>query len=145
MKVVKSLDDITLPDEGTVEIPRPKGELRIPIRPIAMAQHQKMMRDHAAPAAPQKFDKTGKMTQDGKPGFYFDESDPVHQKLVADNADAMMKDMVLAGVALDIPGDTVDEKWGNLSAKLTAGDMNLIMEAVNALSNITLVDEVKNS
>lgn len=146
MKVVKSLDDITLPEEGTVDIPRPKGALRIPIRPIPMSDHQKMMRDHQPPAPPQKMDKTGELTPDGKPGWYFDESDPVHQKIVSEKNDELMRELVLAGIALDIPG-TPEERWLELSKRLTAGDMTLIMEGINRLSNITSekADEAKNS
>jgi len=146
MKVVKSLDDITLPEEGTIEIPREGGPLRIPIRPIPMSDHQQMMKDFKPPAAPQKFDKLGKMTADGKPGFYFDENDPVHQGIVTERSEGLMKAMVLKGMALNIPG-TPDEQYEALSKKLTAGDFSIILEGINALSNITSekADEVKNS
>jgi hypothetical protein len=146
MKVVKSLADIALPEEGTIEIPRKSGALQIPIKPISLAEQQRMGRDHKAPAPPQKFDKSGKMTADGKPGFYFDENDPVHLELVANVSQELLQDMTISGLAFDVDGATLEEKWDALSKVLTTGDLTIILDAVNALSNIEgTLAEVKNS
>ena len=142
MKEITSLSDFTMPEEGYVEIPRKNGEdERFPIRALSAGESQEIYDRNRAPAAPKKFDKTGKFTENGKPGWYYDESDPVHQQLVSEKSQAVTYEMAVA--AIPIPDLTVDY----LKEHLTIGDISLILDAVNDLSNITSEDEeaVKNS
>ena len=148
MKVVKSLDDIALPKEGSVEIPRDDEGLMVPIRAIPANEHRKIMRDAKAPAPPKKMRKVdGKATGE----WYEDPNDPVYLELVEKSSDKMLAAVILAGVALDIPGETDDEKFEALSSKLTFGDLNIIVEGINSLGNVTPEEQeedteaVKNS
>ena len=148
MKVVKSLDDIALPKEGFVDVPRDGEDLRIPIRAIPANEHRKIMRDARAPAPPKKMKKVdGKATGE----WYEDPNDPLYMELVEKSSDKMLAAVILAGLALDIPGETDDEKFEALSSKLTFGDLNIIVEGINLLGNVTPEEQeedteaVKNS
>ena len=147
MKEVKSLGDISLPENGTIDLPRPDEDLRIPIKAISLEEQQRMAKDWAPPPAPKKFDKSGKMTENGKPGYYFDESDSVYQASLVTIREGLKRDATITALAFEVDGEGLDEKWCNLAKKLTMGDLEIILGAVNELSNITNeeVEQVKNS
>ena len=143
MKVVKSLADITLPKEGFVDIPRKGGDLRIPIRAIPANIHRKIMREAQAPAPPQKMRKDAQGKPTGE--WYSDPNDPKYLELLDQSSDKMMAAVVLAGVALDIEGETEDAKFEALGERLTMGDLTIVVEGINRLGNITPEEEEENT
>lgn len=145
VKVVKTLADLEIPESGTVDLPRGDHSLRIPIKAITLEEQEEMQKDYKSPSPPRNFDKTGKKTADGKPGFYFDTDDPVYRQQIEDTQFAQTRAMAIAGLDIPLEGDDIDEKWNSIRKKLTVGDLVIIMEAILELSNVSSeeVEEAK--
>ena len=142
MEVAKSLDDIFLPEEGMIEIPRKGGNLGIPIRPISYRRHREIVRKNQPPSPPMqtKRDAGGRVT-----GLEPNPLDPVYVEKLAQLEDDRVRDFALAGI--NLPG--LDETtWDKFADTLTTYDLNTIMDAVNVLSeskSAEVAEQVKNS
>lgn len=147
VKKVKTLADLPLPDMGSVDLPRGDTVLRIPIRAISLEDSEKIDEQFKSPQAPRKFDKKGDFTDNGKPGWYFDDTDPVFKEQMAALATEQNHALVLAGIGIELEGATAAEKWENLRKHLTVGDLAIVQNAVLTLSNMTdeMIDAAKNS
>jgi len=144
IKDVKTLADITLPEKGSVDIPRGKDSLRVPIRAISLEDQQRMSKQYETPAPPRKMRKDAQNRPTGE--WYLDADDPLYKQQISEVRDDLMRDMTLSGLAFEMEGETLEEKWARLCKVLTPGDLSIILDAVNKLSNIDeeMVDRVKN-
>lgn len=144
IKKVESLADVTLPETGTVDIPRGKDSLRVPIKAISLEDQQRMSDAYEAPSPPRKMGKDAHGKATGV--WYHDADDPVYKATLREARDNLMKDMTISGLAFEVDGEDISEKWSNIAKKLTPGDLSMILDAVNKLSNISdeMVDSVKN-
>ncbi len=140
VKVVKTLDDITLPESGFVNIKRGKSVLRIPIKAISLEEQERIEAEFEIPAPPKNFDRERKV-------YYADENDPLYQKQVRDISSKRVYATAIASMDIEIPGENFDEKAANLRKHFTVGDLALVIDAYSELSNVSEkeVEEVKNS
>ena len=147
VKEVKSLDDLSLPEAGTIDIPRGDSALRVPIKAISLEEQERLSEEYKEPSPPKKMDKKGDRSPTGKPGFYFDDTDPLYLKLVEETSQSQTRALAITGIDIDLPGEDVDEKWASLSAKLTIGDLSMILGAIMEMSNISdeKVEEAKRT
>jgi hypothetical protein len=144
---VKTLTDFTLPEGGTVDIPRGDEPLRVPIKAISLELQEHMDDKFKLPPPPRKFDKKGQYTDTGRPGFYVDAQDPLYVEQVEAVNTERVKAMMIEGLGVEIPGKDYEEKWSALKKRLTIGDLAMILEGIMEISNISdsKVEEAKNS
>jgi hypothetical protein len=147
VKQVKSLDDLSLPESGTVDIPRGSSFLRVPIKAISLSEQEALTEEYKTPGPPKKMDKTGQKTDSGKPGLYFDPDDPVYLRLIDEINTKQSRALAIKGIDITIEGESLEDKWAALSQRLTVGDLTMILGAILELSNISdeKVDEAKKS
>lgn len=141
VKLVKTLADLTLPDDGTVEVRRKNGQaLLIPIRAISGDLQEEIERKARPPAPPRKMRMEG-----GRPTgeWYNDENDPVYLSQMEEKQYELKRDMILAGVAIE---DLNAETYKTFLSGIVVGDIETILMAINDLSNVgDFTDEVKKS
>lgn len=143
VEIAKSVTDVFLPQESSVDIPRQGGKpLRIPIRALSFRKTREIMRKNAPPAPPMqpKRDGSGKVI-----GLEPNPNDPVYLSQVSEMDDNRTRDMALASITLE----GLDEStWDAFSDALTVGDIDMILDAVSELSNVNVqekAEELKNS
>lgn len=144
MKEVKSLADISIPDTGSVDIKRGGDTLRIPIRPISQKEMDRITGLFRPPAAPEQ---NRPDPQTGKIVIVRNEADAAWLEAVKDLETRQTHAVLVGGMDIDIPGNTVEEKWDAISERFTLGEMNIIITAIMDLSSLEdeAIAEAKNS
>ena len=143
LKDITSLADISVPESGTVELVRGEDTLRIPIKAISQKDMDKILSLYSTPAAPiqpQKVDgRTIKMIPN--------EGDAAYLEAVKKLESKQTHAVLLAGLDIDIPGETPDDQWDVISERFSLGEMVAVIGAIMSLSSIDedAIDEVKNS
>ena len=144
VKHVKTLADITMPDKGTVDIEKGEDVLRIPIKVITQKLLEDITNRFRPPAAPVQWRRnpnTGDMEQ------FANENDPAWKEEMRNYEASQTKSILLAGLDLELPGETDDEKWGNLASRFSIGEMNALLAGIMELSKIgeDVIEQAKKS
>ena len=140
---VKTLEDLTLPKEGWVELPRKDKALRIPIKAVSLEEQEKLMTLYKSPAAPMQWKRD---PNSGKMALVSNEADAAYLDALEQTNRSQSRALTISGLGLEIEGATIDEKWSALSKRLTIGDTAIILSAILEISNVgdDKVEEAKN-
>jgi hypothetical protein len=146
MELVKvaNLDDLVLPQDGTVDLPRGDDVYSLPIRALTTKEVQAIAKEHQPPNAPKMWrPESGpgsKMIQ------YANFDDPAYVAEVDKANEDKVKATILLGLKVTIPGSSLEEKWEALSTHIVGNEWMAIFKGINELSNALgrVAEEAKN-
>ena len=130
---VKTLEDLTLPEGGWVELPRRDKALRVPIKAVSVDEQERFGKLYKGPKPPMQWKpdpNTGKMQ------MISNEFDAAYMEAVEKVNQSQSRALTIAGLGFEVEGVTVDEKWEALNKRLTIGDIAMILTAILEISNV---------
>ncbi len=132
---IKNLSDIPAVETGHVDLKRNGVVLRVGIKGISFKAQQEIEDKYQLPRPPVQYKRVPGMD---KPQPVSNTEDAEYLKEIKRLSRDSFRETVLAGLDIEIDGNTIDEKWLALqNTGLVAGDIEFLAAGILQLSNLT--------
>jgi len=135
---VKELSQLEPASKGFVDIQREDKLLRIPVKGLSLKEQEEIEEKYQVPEPPKMWKK---VQGSDSPILVKADDDPKYLKNINNLRKNSGREMVIRGLDILVPGETIEEKWeALLDTGLVIGDLEKLTQKILELSNLTNKD-----